>query len=138
MNGRKKAKLVTIMVEGIEITAMIDSRASIVVTKHMGRDEEKEDKVYLFQSYRQMSVYMGMKSQCIFWGPFRLKRKRKRKKTRLLLSVLGRETSETLGVLRVGLPSDVGSLSEKPECNEKYKSLYSGLGKLKGKRSLCM
>lgn len=57
-------------------------------------------------------------------------KKRKRKKTRLLLSLLGRETSETLGVLRVGLPSVVGSLSEKPECNEKYKSLYSGLGKL--------
>jgi len=58
VNGRKKAKLVTIMVEGTEITAMIDSRASIVITKHMGRDEEKEDKVYLFQSYRQISVYM--------------------------------------------------------------------------------
>ena len=37
-----------------------------------------------------------------------------------------------MGVLRVGLPSDVvGSLSEKPERNGKYKSLYSGLGKLK-------
>ena len=45
------------------------------------------------------------------------------------VSLLGRETSEKLGVLRVGLPSDVaGSLSEKPECHERYKSLYSGLG----------
>ena len=45
------------------------------------------------------------------------------------VSPLWRETSEKLGVLRVGLPSDVvGSLSEKPECHERYKSLYSGLG----------
>ena len=48
------------------------------------------------------------------------------------VSLLGKETSEKLGVLRVGLHSDVvGSLSEKPERNGKYKSLYSGLGKLK-------
>ena len=51
------------------------------------------------------------------------------------VSLLGRETSEKLGVLRVGLPSDVvGSLSKKQERHEKYKSLYSGLGKLKGRK----
>ena len=51
------------------------------------------------------------------------------------VSLLWRETSEKLGVLRVGLPSDVvGSLSEKPERNEKYKSLYSGLRKLKERK----
>ena len=46
---------------------------------------------------------------------------------------LGGKLLEKFGVLRVGLPSDVvGSLSEKPERNEKYKSLYSGLRETKG------
>ena len=48
---------------------------------------------------------------------------------------LGGKLLEKFGVLRVGLPSDVvGSLSEKPERNEKYKSLYSGLRKLKERK----
>ena len=51
------------------------------------------------------------------------------------VSLRGRETSERLGILRVGLPSNVvGSLSEKPEDNEKYNSLCSGLGKPKGRK----
>ena len=48
---------------------------------------------------------------------------------------LGRKLRKKLGVLRVGLPGDVvESLSEKPERNGKYKSLYSGLGKLKERK----
>ena len=54
------------------------------------------------------------------------------------VSLLLGESSEKLGFLRVGPPSDVvGSLSQKLERNEKYRSLYSGLGKLKERRSLC-
>ena len=51
------------------------------------------------------------------------------------VSLLLGESSEKLEFLRVGPPSDVaGSLSQKLERNEKCRSLYSGLGKLKERK----
>jgi len=64
-------------------------------------------------------------------GTFQAKKKEEKKENKVVAECAWK------GNFR-NMPSDVGSLSEKPECNEKYKSLYSGLGKLKGKRSLCM
>ncbi|KAK7106395.1 hypothetical protein V1264_017657 [Littorina saxatilis] len=46
------------------------------------------------------------------------------------VSLLGKETAESLGVLKIGI-SLVGSVSEKPETKAEFKPLFSGLGKLK-------
>lgn len=43
--------------------------------------------------------------------------------------LLGKTTAEKMGVLRIGVPGFVGSVSEKPE--NKFPKLFSGLGKLK-------
>lgn len=51
------------------------------------------------------------------------------------ISLLGKESSQKLGILQIGLPPVfVGSVCEKPEKKDCYKVLHQGLGKLKGQK----
>ena len=143
VTGRKKPELVNIVVLGVEITAMIDLGASCNIVDKNIWGEVKKKKIkctsskatdrcpYVYGNEKPLNVLGSFDAEVTLSGG---KSERSKVTAEFVVpdgkgvSLLGRDTSEKLGVLRVGLPSDaVGSLSEKPECNEKYKSLQSGL-----------
>ena len=134
------------MVGGVEIITMIDSGAScnIVDKNTWGEVKKKKMKctsskatgrcLYAYGNEKPLTVLGTFEAEVTLSGG---ENRRSKVNAEFVVfdgkgvTLLGRKTSEKLGVLRVGLPSDVvGSRSKKPERNEKYKSLYSGSGNL--------
>ena len=152
IEGARSAEMVDVVVGGVNLSMVIDSGASNNIIDQ-GTWEELKKKVKCKSEANETSKSLfanvnGSKDALKVLGSFvpdvslsQYPNNRQTCKTEFVVfdgngvSLLGKETAQTLGVLRVGLPCQlVGSVNEKPETKGEFKGLFSGLGKLKDRQ----